>query len=377
MLFLVYAVAVSASVEALLPRLILSSRVTRGYAYEGRVTRMKNINALVDPLPDLHDAVPLAIKATLIGSHDLYTVMLKLHALFARLWAMQLKKLPVDQSLTKQVRNTAVSLPKEVSRIVDKIIAANRQLPNWNDGTETRVSAVVTDMKRSVQEMAMSIESLPKNLTEARVSHCGGVLRTFHFEAFFNLLNENVEAVITTAHRSPALSYLLSARSFAGLAICNSNGSLIRRLHKPIYYKSVVAITGAASKSLGELTRILVLERAAMVTGTFSQPNRFSFLAQTPGKHRYPGDADGLAIISRKNDEMQLLETLNEKVTSEVKVAGNAAMATGSSTALSRLEGITRRFVKISRERDTAFAELVGLRQEYLYKGYSYYEMLD
>lgn len=48
---LFHLVAVTVPVEASVPRLILSARVTRGYAPEDRCTPIKTIDALVDSIP--------------------------------------------------------------------------------------------------------------------------------------------------------------------------------------------------------------------------------------------------------------------------------------------------------------------------------------
>ena len=372
---LLQAVAVTATFEASLPRLILSCRVSRGYPYEDRVTRFKNTDTLVDSLPGLDEVVPLAMKATLNGSYEIYNLMLKLYVLFAKLWAMQLKNVPVDLVLSKQVRMTGVVVPKEVSKIIDKVIAVNQQMPSWNDVIESLVNTVVTELKRSIQDMASSLESLSKHLTEGRVNRCANAFRGFHCEEFFNLLSEEIQSVVAATPRSPALTYMLTAKSNFAIAKSNMNSSLIRRVHKQLYCASIAAIAMDLTKvSLPKLCRILAMEKAAMVSGTFSQSHRLSFIDLSPEQFRYPGDHESLTVIDEKAEELKSLERLLERTNSQLKSIGNEAMANGSITANSRLYEISKVFREMSRKREIEFSKLELLRQEFLAKGYAYYK---
>ena len=69
--FLINTIAVAYASTASLPRLIMSARVSRGYAYEDRVTRIKKIDAAVDSIPHLGEVLPVVMKTTMIGYGDI------------------------------------------------------------------------------------------------------------------------------------------------------------------------------------------------------------------------------------------------------------------------------------------------------------------
>ena len=372
LLFLLYAVLVVGTVEASLPRLIISARVTRGYAPQDRVTRVKTIDALVDSIPYLGDAVTHAMKVTMLGYYDISMEMRKLYAISAKLLAMELKKLPSNKSVDKSVRVVVLSLPKEVTRILKDVIDAHKQLTSWNREMNAKVVGLFADLKRLVQDTATSNEALGKNPTEATVKRFADWFNKLVLRPLCELLKQNIKEAVAMTSRTHAMTYLLTSRNIAAVAHSYLNTLLLDRLHKQLFSRSVSVKAGLQNNSpLPRLIRLLALDKAAFVSQRFSRYNCYPDFTISPVP--FPGDRETLARITQMNNYMTPLKATLDDAMADFTAAGDAAKSERSAASLARLTEPVLVMQAIKKKEEVSYRELQRSRQEHLAKGYAYF----
>ena len=374
LLILIHAVAVSASVEVLLPRLVMSSRVVRGYAFQDKVTRAKHIGTSVDSIPYLAENLLIAMKATMIAYQDIADEMRKLHALFAKLWSLEFKKSPADQSLTKKVHATIVSVPKEVSRIVKDAIAANSKIRKCDDALETKLADLVRVMKRSIQAVLASLDSLARRLTGDRVVALHDAMRDLSVEQVFSRLADNIRSAIATLNLSPAMNYMLIAKIDAVISVSHLNNTLIKRLYHRLYCNSILVRTcGMEKVSVSRLQRILTLYKAASVTRDFANYHCYPVLNLPQDESLIPNHDVSFQEIMEKTTHLHAMTKTFDKAKRQLIEAAKAAAYAGSSTAFATVAETVQVQLDLLRRQDALWIEVHELTQKHLWKGYEYY----
>ena len=370
--FIIHAIAVTASVKASLPRLIMSSRVSRGYAYEDRVTRIKNIDAAVDSIPDIGELVPVAMKATLIAFFDMYKLMLKLNKLFAELWAMCLKSkgTPANPIHGSRVRAAVEETPTEVVGIIKNMLVSYQQLLKWDSEMEVKVTGLVTEINKWIYFAAFSLRSVTKKATGEKLRETKELLRGDPLDPLFMQLNDYLGSVIVSTIRSSAMNYLLEAKDTAALASARSNQFLMQRLQAKLVGQSYLTTTfHEMQSSLPKMTRTLKLSVAASVTGTFLKYQWFPSLFSSPDIVKLKGDESKL--VSQKVSELDTLGKSCEQARHQLAAFQYSVESLPWTHAVSRVKQLTTVIEDIGRQHEVAFFEIEALRAEHLARVYA------
>ena len=369
MLLVLHAAAVTAPVVSSLSRLIVSARVNRGYAPEDRLTRIKTLDAYVDSLPHLGQVVPIVIKATMLGYHDMCNEERKLSVLSAKLLAMELKGVRTSRDLHRTVLALFHSLPKEVTRITKDLVACHKQLSTWNDEMDSIVASLFSDLRQLVQD---TLTILGKQPTESKVKNFGDSLHKVLFRPLCDLFAENLQSAIATTSRTPAMTYELTAKNNKGIAIYYSEISLVDRLHKELFCHCVPAKAGVMSHlPLSFLSRLLSLDKLSFVSQRFAKYHCFPDLPLTC--KRFPGDETSLLKLDTKNEDINALQIAIDIAMDDFHAAGNAAKHDRSMFALKHLTDTVRVMKDIKRRQEVLCRELEVLRQDHYSQGYAYF----
>ena len=375
-ILLMAAYSVSASVKSSLPRLIASSRVSRGYALEDRVTHETKIGASIGAIPYIPAHVKDIIKETTLGYYDVFHIIRRLHAAFSTLESYQMKGLQPDYTTIRWTHEISVTGPKQVTKLLDHVISCVKRLPSWNAELDARVSSLLTNMKHSLSSITSSLEALTKHATPAKVERARIALRQEASSAIFKPLVECIHSLLRRVadFSEPAERFKYTERLLKAMEESNRYIPLVWRLNQRAFLTSLVARNSCACSAL-QLARVLSIERASDVTATNSRFHCFPSLELSPDDFPFPGYEEVLDTIVKRNEEWCRLSRALEDGTgplNPISLAVTNRQATA--TQLAQAEKISKRLRTISQSLETSYLALNKARREYASRGHTHYQ---
>ena len=377
-LLLVHVLLVSSSLQKSLSSLVVSARLSRGYAYEPRHIVGKKTNSLVDGIPHVTTAVQTAIKATMLSSYDIADVMKRLRKFSAIFRAFQLQSKQLTSSSRKKLRDLVTLLPKVVLTNVAHVIDSHKKLPNWDHQIDATVTSMVGDLPDRLTAICSTTDSLSKAVTFTMTCHASifGCEDVIH--DIFTHLADRLRDFMETTYSTRPLPELLSLSAYmldAGAEAFRFS-FVIWRVHHKLLIKSLFAVNKPSWRVKGDrLTKTFILEQTAAVTKTYVVNYFLPFgdldLETLPGEHN-TAVLIRIAELKKQYAEASLQVAKPEKEISAL--AKRIIFDKGTAADYARLSEIDA--LTPHRKKEITFLELRHFNFEYVCRAPSQYKNL-
>ena len=271
---------VTATVQRDLSSLIVSARLSRGYAYEPRSIVFKKVDSLISGIPHVTSEVKEAMRTSMHSSYDIAEVTRRLRKFSAMFRALQLQSKQVTAKTRKKMKEVISLITRIIPKSVNDAVAKHMLLPNWDAEIEARVEVLLKGLPNYLATLCSSVEAFSRELSIATCTRISNLHCDKTIDNIFSILANQLQAVVDIVQCTLPLSDLCDLSTYLLTASDQlfRYTSVVWRCHQRLLKNSLLAMGKPLWRAKGDrLIKAFVVEQAAAVTKTFISCQSFPF----------------------------------------------------------------------------------------------------